>query len=323
MTIEPKIATVFGGTGFVGRYVVQALARAGYTIKVATRAEGAAYFLRPYGGVGQIVPVAYNPRERASLEYVIDGASLVVNCVGVLYERRRGDFKRLHTELPATIAAICAEKNIGRLVHFSALGVDGSTSRYARTKLAGEQAVLAAFPSATILRPSVVFGPDDNFFNRFAAMARFVPALPLIGGGHTRFQPVYVGDVAHAAVVVATASLFGQNDTPGGVFELGGPEVLTMREVYIRTMQATGRKRRMVNVPFFVASILAMFTQWLPPRPVLTMDQVKSLRSDSVVADDALGFVDMGLVPTAMGLIVPAYLERFRSGGRFANKQRA
>ena len=323
MSIGPKIATVFGGSGFVGRYVVQALARAGYTVKVASRAAESAYFLRPYGSVGQIVSMTCNVRDRASVERAIAGSSVVVNCIGILYERKRGDFKRLHTDLPQMIAEICAAQNVSRFVHISALGADRNPSRYSRTKLAGEQAVLAAFPNATILRPSVIFGPEDDFFNRFATMAGFMPALPLIGGGMTRFQPVYVRDVADAVIAAATHSAFGHSGALGQVFELGGPEVLNFRDIYSRLFSYIGKRCGMVNLPFGLASLQAGILQFIPPKPILTPDQVKSLKTDNVVQDDAMTLDDLGVTATGMSLIVPVYLERFRPGGRFGDKKRA
>lgn len=205
MSMTGKIVTIFGGTGFIGRHTVRRLAKAGYTVKVATRAPESAYFLRPCGTVGQIVPFAVDYSDDKSVAAAIAGADSVINCVGILYEKRKQSFEKIHVGLARTIANACRDGDVKHLVHISALGIDKNNSKYAAGKRAGEEAVRNAFPAATILRPSVVFGPEDQFFNKFAALSAVIPALPLIGGGKTKFQPVYVGDVA-AAVMAALAS---------------------------------------------------------------------------------------------------------------------
>ncbi len=318
MTLPQKTATVFGGTGFIGRYVVRELARLGYTVKVATRMPESAYFLRPYGTVGQIVPFTTNLRDAASIDLAIGGSAVVVNCVGILYQTRRNKFRRVHAEVPSMIAASCAKFGVSRFVHLSAMGADKGTSMSARTKLEGEKKVLEHFPAATILRPSAVFGPEDRFFNLFASLAQKLPVLPLVGGGNMKFQPVYVGDVA-AAVIAAVM----RPDTFGGIYELGGPEVMTFREVYNYVFKWTGHKKMLMVLPFGLAKVKASFLQLAPGCPLLTTDQVESLKTDNVVSPYALGLADLGLVPTGMELIVPGYLERFRSGGRFAEKAAA
>lgn len=317
-----KIATIFGGTGFLGRYIVRDLARAGYIVKIATRFPESAYFLRTHGTVGQIVPFHCVYQDQDSIDRAVQGSDLVINCVGILFERRRNTFRRIHVELAQSIAAASARLGVDRLIHVSALGVDRAKSRYAKTKLEGERAVLAAFPRATILRPGVIFGPEDRFFNMFAGLARFLPVLPLIGG-KTRMQPVYVGDVADAVSAVLKLSPHGLDAPQGCVYELGGPEIVTMREIYTRIFGWTGQARCLLPLAFPLATLNAAVLQLIPPRPLLTPDQVASLKTDSVVSEGASGFAALGIQPTAMGMIVPGYLERFRSGGRFANNKTA
>lgn len=310
---QTKIATVFGGTGFIGSQVVRELAKAGYIVKVATRLPERAYDLKPCGTVGQVVPLAcdYSPE---SIAAALCGSDVVVNCVGALFEKGKTKFERVHVELPKIIAEICPHAGIKRFVHISSLGVHGA-SRYGTTKKTGEDAVKAAFPSATILRPSVVFGEGDHFFNMFAELARFTPALPLIGGGATKFQPVYVGDVADAVMAA-----INRPDAQGKIYELGGAEVLTFKQIYEKMFEMTGRKRCLVSLPWRLAKVQATFMSLLPS-PLLTPDQVEALKTDTIVTDGALTFIDLGLTPTAMDLILPAYLETYRSGGKFGGKK--
>lgn len=313
-----KIATVFGGTGFIGRHIVQRLTRAGYAVKIATRVPERAYFLKPYGAVGQIVPFVCDYAEPASIAAAVQGADIVVNCIGVLYERRKGGFERAHVAIPQMIAQACAQGGVHAFVHVSALGCDKSSSRYGVSKKKGEEAVLEAFPAAAILRPSVIFGPEDRFFNMFAQMAQILPFLPLIGGGKTKFQPVYVGDVADAVMAAAA-----REDARGKIFDLGGPEILDFRGIYERLFACTGQRRVLMALPFFVAKIQAFFLQMLPGAPLLTPDQVQSLKTDSVVDPLMPELADLGLMPTGMSLILPTYLEYCRPGGRFGDKIRA
>lgn len=323
MTLSTKIATVFGGTGFVGRQIVRELAKLGVRVKVATRVPERAYFLRPCGVVGQIVPFACSYHEPASIAEAVQGSDFVVNCVGILYEKgKKQTFKHAHVDLPANIASACAKAGVERLVHISALGLEDSTSRYAATKRDGEKAVLSNFPAATILRPSVIFGEDDDFFNKFAEMARYLPFLPLIGGGHTKFQPVYVGDVADAVMVALTWPVVGPDNPQGRIYELGGPEVLNFKEIYERLFQYTHRPRPLVEVPYGLAKMQAFFMGILP-QPPLTRDQVESLKTDSVVTDKALTFENLGITPTALASVLPLYMETYRAGGRFGEKQAA
>lgn len=318
MSIRTKTATVFGGTGFVGRYVVRALAYEGYLVKIATRVPERGYFLRPYGSVGQIVPLHCDYQDEASIDRAVSGADVVVNCVGILYERRKGDFQRVHVDFAGRIARSCARLNVQRLVQISALGADRAASRYAKTKLAGEKAVLDAFPKATILRPGVIFGEEDRFFNLFACMAKYLPFMPLIGGGKTQFQPVYIGDVARAVMAALTLPPQGTDNPQGVIYELGGPETVSFREIYERIFAWTGMRRWLVPLPFALAKIQAWFLQILP-KPLLTPDQVTGLKTDNVVTAGAPGLEALGVMPTGMALIVPPYLERFRKGGRFSD----
>lgn len=313
MTIGKKMATVFGGTGFIGRQIVRGLARQGYTVKIATRVPERAYFLRPAGRVGQVVPFACDYGSAESIAAALRGSQVAVNCIGVLYERgKRGTFDRAHVEIPARIAAACQREGVESLIHLSALGVQSGNARYAQSKRAGEQAVLSNFPAATILRPGVVFGEGDDFFNKFAEMARYLPFLPLIGGGETKFQPVYVGDVADA--VMAALRLPGAR---GRIIELGGPEIVSFREIYERLFAHTGRRRCLVKIPFGVARMQAFFLSLLPVPP-LTPDQVEMLRTDSIASPDTPGLKDLGIEAKNMDLILPRYLGVYRPGGRFA-----
>lgn len=309
-----KTATVFGGTGFVGRQVVRELALRGIRIKVATRIPESAYFLRPCGTVGQVVPVACDYSNEA-IKAVIEGSDYVVNCVGVLYEKGRSTFTHAHVEIPTAIANACKKSNVRGFVHISALGIEKATSKYAQSKRDGEKAVRKEYAEAVILRPSIIFGENDNFFNLFARLSGFLPMLPLIGGGRTKFQPVYVGDVADA-VVVSLGLGKKTKDPRGRIYELGGPDVVSFKEIYQIIFKYTGRRRSLMAVPFFVAKTEAFFLS-LYPKPLLTPDQVESLKTDSIVSDSAMGLTDLGITPTSMDLVVPEYLAMYRAGGKF------
>jgi uncharacterized protein YbjT (DUF2867 family) len=310
--MELRNVTVFGGSGFLGRYIVQRLAQRGARVRIATREPEAAKFLQPLGVVGQIMPVQANLRHEPSVRRALEGADAVVNCVGILFERGRQSFGAVHVRGAAHVAQAARDAGARRLLHVSALGADAnSTSVYARSKAAGEAAVADAFPGAVILRPSVVFGPEDDFFNRFAALARFLPALPLIGGGATRFQPVYVGDVAAAA-----AKLLAE-DHAAGIWELGGPRVYTFKELMQLVLRETGRRRLLLPLPFGLAKFQAYLLQLLP-KPPLTPDQVELLRRDNVVSEGARTLQDLGVPPTPAEAIVPTYLARYRRGGKLA-----
>lgn len=317
-----KTATVFGGTGFIGSQIVRELAKKGWTVKVATRVPERAYFLRPCGAVGQVVPVACDYNDDDSIAQVVAGSDYVVNCIGILYERRKQKFIKIHADLPAVIAKYSKKYGVERLVHISALGCDRGFSRYAKSKMEGEKAVKMNFPPATILRPSVIFGPGDDFFNKFATLARYLPCLPLIGGGKTKFQPVYVGDVADAVVAALSLPGVGENDPRGKTYELGGPEVVSFREIYERLFYNTRRKRALVNLSWGLAKFQAAFLSLLP-KPLLTGDQVETLKTDTVVGKKALKLADLGITPTGMSLILPEYLERYCPGGHFSDQKRA
>ncbi len=303
--------TIFGGSGFIGRYVVQQLARRGWTIRVAVRRPDQALFLKPLGDVGQITPVTANIRDDASVSVALAGADAAINLVGILHKQGRQSFGSVHVEGARRVARAARAAGLTRLVHMSALGADPqSPADYARSKAAGEAAVREAFPTATIVRPSIVFGPEDDFFNRFAGMARLLPALPLIGGGRTRFQPVYVGDVADAFDRILEAP-----ETAGQTYELGGPTVYSFRELMEILLREIGRRRLLLPLPFWVASIQAGLLEVLPVPP-LTRDQVRLLRQDNVVDPTEPGFAALGIEPTGLAAILPSYLRRFRRAGR-------
>jgi uncharacterized protein YbjT (DUF2867 family) len=306
---------VLGGSGFIGRYVVKRLAARGEVIAVGCRNAEQAKFLKPMGDVGQIVPLNVGIGDETLLPAFLAGNDALVNCVGILRESGAQTFELVHHTGPARLARFAREAGVDRFVHISAIGADPrSSSAYARTKAAGEQAVRDAFPTVTILRPSVVFGPEDQFFNRFAAMAMISPVLPLVGGGETRFQPVYVGDVADAVVRCLV-----DQATAGRVYELGGPKVYTFREILDLLLSEIRRKRLFVDLPFGLAALQARLMSILP-NPPLTPDQVELLKSDNIVSSGALNLASLGLQPTAAEVIVPIYLDRFRRGGWYARR---
>lgn len=314
--MQGRRVTVFGGSGFIGRYVVKRLAEDGARVRVAVRDVEAAKFLKPMGAVGQIAPFAVNIGDEAAIQTAVEGADAVINSIGVLYESGSQSFRRAHVDGPAAIAKASAAAGVDALVHISAIGADaGSESLYAKSKAMGEDAVRQAFPAATILRPSVVFGPEDDFFNRFAAMARLSPALPLIDGGETKFQPVYVGDVAEAAVAATT-----DPEAAGKTYELGGPEVVTFKEALEYIIAEIGRKRALAFAPSCLLRPFAAVLEALPLPPPITRDQLTMLQQDTIVGEGALGLSDLGVEATAMDAIVPSYLARHRDGGQFARK---
>lgn len=313
-----KLVTIYGGSGFVGRYIARRMAKAGWRVRVAVRQPNLAMHVKPYGVVGQVEPVLCNIRDDASVREVMTGADAVVNCVGILNATGKNSFDAVQAEGAARIARIAAEAGIASMVQLSAIGADAaSPSEYARTKAAGEAAVLAAIPGAMILRPSVIFGSEDQFFNRFAAMTRMGPALPLVGAD-TKFQPVFVDDVAAAA----EAYLLGAAE--GGVYELGGPEVKSFRALMQQMLTVIRKRRFVVNMPGLMAKgmawgfdMLQKFSGGLIENKMLTRDQLKNLGRDNVVSEGAKGFAELGITPVAMGAILPDYLWRFRPDGQY------
>lgn len=314
-----KLVTVFGGSGFVGRHVVKALAARGYRIRVACRRPDLAGHLRPIGTVGQVQPVQANLRYPQSVAQAVEGAYAVVNLVGILYPSGRQTFDAVQARGARTLAQAARDAGVSRFVHMSAIGADAKSDiAYRRTKAEGEAAVLAAIPEAMIMRPSIVFGPEDDFFNRFADMAATMPVLPLIGGGVTKFQPVYVGDVAEAVAQAVDGGL-----RQGAVYELGGPRVATFRECLELMLAIVQRKRRLVNLPFPLARMKARILGLLP-KPPLTVDQVRMLEEDNAVGENARAegrtLEGIGIAAQSMEAVLPSYLGRFRPYGQFAPK---
>ena len=314
---SPKLVTVFGGSGFVGTHLCQVLARRGYRVRLAVRRPDLAGDARMLGGVGQIVPIQDNIRIAASIERAVAGSDTVINLVGIGYETGKQSFETVHVDGAAAIAEAAKSAGVTALVHLSALGVDSAAevSEYARTKLAGEEAVLTAFPQAVILRPSLMFGHGDGFFNLMGTLTRFLPFMPLISGD-TRFQPVFVGDVADALVLAAEGAV-----KTGRVYELGGPEVVTHKDLLTRILNETGRKRPLLPVPSGLAKFMAAMLSILPIKPLITADQVELLGKDNVVSDAAIKdkrtLAGFGITPTPMGDVLPQYMWRFRKHGQF------
>ncbi len=314
-----KLVTIFGGSGFVGRYIARRMAKEGWRVRVAVRRPNEALFVKPYGVVGQVEPVFCNIRDDNSVRAALHGADAVVNCVGILAESGKNRFASIQSEGAGRIARIAAQEGVGALVHLSAIGADEtSDSAYSRTKGEGEAAVLAAFPHAVILRPSVIFGPEDQFFNRFAAMVRLSPVLPVVGGD-TKFQPVFVDDVAQAAVAGVT-----RRAAPG-IYELGGPDVESFRALMQMLLRVIERRKTIVDVPLGVAKLMATaldlgqtLTLGLLANGTLTRDQVKNLARDNVVTPGAKGLADLGIQPTAIEAVLPEYLWSFRPSGQYS-----
>lgn len=299
--------TVFGGSGFLGTYLVRKLAQRGAMVQVVCRHPNEAQHLRVNGPTGRVTLRSGNIRNNEAIANAVKDADVVINLVGILYQSGKQRFEEIHAQGAERIAAAAKAAGVKRLIHVSAVGSDRlSKSRYARSKLTGEQAVMSTFPKATIVRPSVMFGPEDDFFNRFASLATIAPVLPLIGGGKTKMQPVYVGDVAEAICNAIT-----HPDSKGNIYELGGAEIMTFREILEYILRITQRKAILLPLPFSLASLLAFFLE-LAPIPILTRDQVKMLRSDNVVSESMPTFKDLGIQnPTLLDSVVPGYLKRY------------
>ncbi|RMD90020.1 MAG: complex I NDUFA9 subunit family protein [Alphaproteobacteria bacterium] len=312
--MNARLVTIFGGSGFVGRYLVQHLARRGARIRVAVRHPQEALFLKPLGQVGQIHIMQANVRHAPSVAAAVAGADMVINLVGILHERGRQRFRSVHVEGARHVAEAARAAGARHLLHMSALGADpDSPSRYARSKAEGEAAVRAVFPRATIMRPSIIFGPEDDFFNRFARLAKFLPFIPVIAG-ETRFQPVYVGDVAEA---FARAALDGGRPSRAMTYELGGPCVYTFRELLEIMRREAMIRRPLMPVPMWLARLKAAFLGLLP-NPPITLDQLRLLGRDNVVQEGAAGLADLGIRPTPLEAILPTYMRLYRPEGAFS-----
>ena len=313
-----KLVTIYGGSGFIGRYIARQMAKEGWRVRVAVRRPNEAIFVRPYGVVGQVEPILCNVRDDASVAAAMEGADAVVNCVGILSELGKNKFDAVQHEGAERIARLAAAASVKNLVHVSAIGADADAeSDYAKTKALGEEGVLSHFSAAVILRPSIVFGPEDEFFNRFAAMSRLGPVLPVVGAD-TRFQPVYVEDVARAAVLAATGQV------EAGIYELGGPDVSSFRELMQEMLTVVNRRRLVLNIPFLVASIMGgifdiiqSVSGGLLPNKMITRDQVRNLRNDNVVSEGARTLETLGIDATSYRVILPDYLWQFRPSGQY------
>jgi NADH dehydrogenase len=310
----PSQVTIFGASGFIGRHVVSRFAAQGWRVVAAVRDPERASFLKPMGDVGQVAPLGCDIRNPSLVARALEGSTVAVNLVGILYETRRNRFADLHGAGPGIIAAAGAAAGIKSFVHVSAIGADADSSAgYAQTKAAGEQAARAGFANTVTLRPSLVFGPEDDFFNRFAALARLVPALPLFGGGHNKFQPVYVGDVADAVFDAAVKPAH-----KGQTYELGGPHVYTFKELMELVLTVTERRRGLLPLPMVLADLIGRFGDigaWFGLPPLLTRDQAQLLRRDNIATGP--GFDAFAIRPTAAEAVLPSYLDRFRRTGRF------
>jgi len=318
MSKAPKLVTIFGGSGFVGRYVTQRMAKEGWRVRVAVRRPNEALFVKTYGDVGQVEPILANIRDKHSTRAAISGSDAVVNCVGILNETSKQKFTDLQAYGAGQVAKIAADCGVRNFVHFSAIGADiDSQSKYLKSKAEGEEMVRASFKNAIIIRPSIVFGAEDQFFNRFATMAKLSPVIPLVGAD-TKFQPVYVDDIASVAV----KGVLGQ--AKRGIYELGGPEVASFKELMIKLMKVIRRRRIIMNIPFFVASMqggffdaLQKFSLGLFTNNIITRDQVISLKKDNVVSKNKMGFKSLNMTPTAMETILEEYLYRHRPYGQY------
>ena len=317
-----NLVTVYGGSGFIGRYIVQKLARSGYRVRVATRRPNEAIFLKTYGMVGQVEPILCNIRNESSIRNAMLGADAVVNCVGILESVGKNKFVEVQHKGADFVSRIASELGVKKLVHISAIGADiDSKSKYASSKGLGESSIMKNFPGAVILRPSIVFGFEDKFFNRFASMARLSPILPIVGG-NTKFQPVYVDDVARAAFLGIN------NDVQAGIYELGGPEVASFNELMRRMLKIILRRRLIVNLPFWIASLMGTGFDLGKAislgiiRGPITLDQVLNLKNDNVVSKEEKTFKDLGIEPKALEIILSEYLWKYRPAGEFSDPEK-
>jgi uncharacterized protein YbjT (DUF2867 family) len=309
-----SLVTIFGGSGLLGRHAVRAFADAGWRVRVGVRHPNLAHYLPPMGHVGQIQVTKANVLDADAVAAAVKGAHAVVNLVGILHPAGGQNYQNIHVEAPRTIARAAKAAGAGALLHVSTMNISpDSESAYARSKAEGEIAVREEFPQATLIKPSLVFGPEDQFFNKFAGLARILPVLPLIGGGHTKFQPVFARDVADAIVKCAADPA-----TRGRSYELGGPTVYSFKDMLKLILRETGRSRPLVPIPFWLASIKSVFLQFLPGK-LLTPDQVKFLKTDNVVTPGALTLADLGITPDSLEAVLPAYLWRFRARGQYEN----
>jgi|AntRauTorcE11897_2_1112592.scaffolds.fasta_scaffold01156_6 NADH dehydrogenase len=320
-TLKNKVVTVFGGTGFLGRNLVAALVKEGAIVRVPSRLKNSAYRLRTGALVGQVVPMQIDFDDEHSVQSVLKGADYAVNLIGILTETGRTRYTPIHEELAGKIAHHCEKAKIRHFVHISALGADAhAPSRYQRSKAAGEKAVLKKIKTATILRPSIIFGEGDGFFSRFARMARILPVLPLIGGGRTRFQPVFVGDIVETIITALMNYDHAPDVFDGQVIECAGPGTYTYKELMEYILEQTGTHAMLIRLPWSISKLMGAILQNLPGK-MLTVDQVKSLKQDNVVTGNTLTMDDIGIVPTPVEVIVPDYLVTYRTGGQFARKK--
>ena len=311
--MKQKIATIFGASGFIGRHLIRSLTEKDFRIIAATRSPYLYGYLKPLGNPGQIDLEKVNLFEEENLRTLIKNSDVVINLVGILYENKKQKFEDIHVKFPALLTKLCNEQNIKKLVHISALGInETANSQYMQSKLKGEKNILNNFNRSVILRPSIIFGPEDKFFNQFAALAEFFPALPLIGGGLTYFQPIYVGDVVKSIVTILEKEEINKN-----IYELGGPQTFTFKELMEILLKQIKKKRFLVPIPFSFAKFLAKILQLLP-KPMLTTDQVEMLKFDNVVTNNYPALKDLKINPKSIDSILPSYIWRFRKGGQFA-----
>jgi len=311
--MKQKIATIFGATGFIGRHLIRRLTEKDFRIIVATRSPYLHGYLKPLGDPGQIDLEKVNLFDEKTLKVLLKNSNVVVNLVGILYETRKQKFENIHSKFPELLSKLCNEHGIEKFIHLSALGINEDVkSMYMRTKLQGEKNILNNFDNSIILRPSIVFGPEDNFFNQFASLSQFLPFLPLIGGGQTKFQPIYVGDVAKAI-----ATILETEEIDDKIYELGGAEIFTFQQLMNILLKEIQKRRFLIPIPFSIAKFMARILQ-LFPKPLITTDQIEMLKEDNVVSNNYGTLLDLNIEPTTIESILPHYIYRFRKGGEFA-----